>query len=395
MLNRLKKCLLLGLGMVCMNVLGWSQKSANSSDCFGALEIVDTMPRSISIEKGHGYFNDFIHFPDGFPIKDNNIVWLQLEAPYDSYFAFDIEHNPEEAVKFMLFHTRGYGFCDQLGQKFVRPEVINTRSNDGKCGLKREEAKGYSQALKVQQNDLLFLAVNAENDGVKIQFKPHFIPFKNTHIVEKKHKVYNLTKDPTKPNLVIELIDDETEEPVYANVTFDGNRLDKYAFSGSLFKFDIQRTGTLKMEINAKGYFFETKEFELKGSEGAEFTVKMVRLEKGKKLNLPDVKFKMGTDEFLPTAFTTLKRLFDFLMLNSDIRVEIQGHVNGPNMENNNAMQRLSEKRAKAVYHYLIDNGIDKDRLQHRGFGNTQMVDEHPKTVDDEEKNRRVEIEII
>ena len=82
-------------------------------------------------------------------------------------------------------------------------------------------------------------------------------------------------------------------------------------------------------------------------------------------------------------------------MLNSEIRVEIQGHVNGPNMENSHAMQRLSEKRAKAVYNYLTDNGIDKDRLQHRGFGNTQMVDEHPKSVEDEEKNRRVEIEII
>ena len=153
--SRYKFCLILGLFLVCINFVGWSQSSANSSDCFGAIEVYDTLPKHISIEKGHGYFNDFIHFPDGFPIKDQNIVWLQLEAPYDSFFAFDIEHDTAEAVKFMLFHTRAYGFCDQLGHKFIRPEVINTRSNNGKCGLQKEEAKGYSKTLKVLQNDLL------------------------------------------------------------------------------------------------------------------------------------------------------------------------------------------------------------------------------------------------
>lgn len=393
MVRLIKICNVFAFCLLYMYSWASGQGSTSSCDCFGAVEVLDTLPKKIFIDKGKGIINDFIHYPSSFPIKDENIVWLEVEVPFDSYFAFDII--ADEQVKFMLFHSNRLDFCKDLEFKYIRPDVLSIHSHEGKTGLNREPAKGYQQAIEVKKNDLVFIAVNTDQPKVEIEFKPHFFPQKGTEIPVAEHKEYNMMRDPTKKNVFFELLDSESGAPVYANVTFNGNRLDNYAFSGSLFKFDIERTGTVEMNIIAKGYFFKNEKFELKSSKNLHFKIPMVRLAEGKKLNLPDVKFKMGTDEFLPTAYTTLKRLFDFLKLNRNIRVEIQGHVNGPGMENNAAMQRLSEKRAKAVMHYLIENGIDKDRLEHKGFGNTQMVIEEPKDFEEEEKNRRVEIKII
>jgi outer membrane protein OmpA-like peptidoglycan-associated protein len=83
------------------------------------------------------------------------------------------------------------------------------------------------------------------------------------------------------------------------------------------------------------------------------------------------------------------------MALNSEIRIEIQGHVNAPGMENSGRIKSLSEKRAKAVKSFLKDNGIDGSRLEIMGYGNTEMIYPEPKSVEEEEANRRVEIKII
>ena len=79
--------------------------------------------------------------------------------------------------------------------------------------------------------------------------------------------------------------------------------------------------------------------------------------------------------------------------LNSDIKVEIQGHVFALG-DNSLAAQRVSEARAKRVLKYLVDNGIDKDRLSAVGFGNTKPIYEKPKFSYEEQANRRVEVMI-
>ena len=51
--------------------------------------------------------------------------------------------------------------------------------------------------------------------------------------------------------------------------------------------------------------------------------------------------------------------------------------------------QRLSENRAAAVENYLIENGIDKNRLESIGYGETKPVYEND-TRSGRAKNRRV-----
>jgi outer membrane protein OmpA-like peptidoglycan-associated protein len=47
------------------------------------------------------------------------------------------------------------------------------------------------------------------------------------------------------------------------------------------------------------------------------------------------------------------------------------------------------------VKKFLKNNGISVNRLESKGFGNTEMIFENPKNAEEEETNRRVEILII
>ena len=52
---------------------------------------------------------------------------------------------------------------------------------------------------------------------------------------------------------------------------------------------------------------------------------------------------------------------------------------------------KLSIDRAQAVVQYLIDKGIDPDRLSSKGYGFDKPVVEGAKSKKDRAKNRRIE----
>jgi flagellar motor protein MotB len=50
--------------------------------------------------------------------------------------------------------------------------------------------------------------------------------------------------------------------------------------------------------------------------------------------------------------------------------------------------------RAKFVYDYLIENGIEKERLSYKGYAHTRPKILVENTPEEEQINRRVEIKI-
>ena len=73
-------------------------------------------------------------------------------------------------------------------------------------------------------------------------------------------------------------------------------------------------------------------------------------------------------------------------------KVEVQGHTDSRGSDDYNL--ELSERRAAAVKAYLVGQGIQSNRLESRGYGETRPVD----TAENKEawsKNRRVEFIIL
>jgi outer membrane protein OmpA-like peptidoglycan-associated protein len=82
-----------------------------------------------------------------------------------------------------------------------------------------------------------------------------------------------------------------------------------------------------------------------------------------------------------------LAELIELMKENPTLSVEIQGHTD--KQEENDYLGNLSEERAKAVYDYMIEQGIEASRLSYTGMKDGSPADESG-TRDSLAKNRRV-----
>jgi len=102
-----------------------------------------------------------------------------------------------------------------------------------------------------------------------------------------------------------------------------------------------------------------------------------------------DILFDNDSYFIKPSSYPAIDRIVAMLNNNSKTYVTIEGHTdsNGSNESN----QKLSEYRAKAVMHYIINKGVDGKRLKSVGYG-----EEKPISLENNEqawaKNRRVEL---
>jgi outer membrane protein OmpA-like peptidoglycan-associated protein len=120
----------------------------------------------------------------------------------------------------------------------------------------------------------------------------------------------------------------------------------------------------------------------------------------GENIVLDNILFVGGTPYFKSGSETTLRHLFLAMKNNPSLVIEIQGHIccqydgrDGWDIINQNDF--LSENRAKAVYDYLVNAGIDEDRMTYVGFGSKYKLYPKEKNAFEEDQNRRVEIKII
>lgn len=108
---------------------------------------------------------------------------------------------------------------------------------------------------------------------------------------------------------------------------------------------------------------------------------------------LDKIYFEYNKDIIKSESYPILDAIVATLQGNPDIQlIEIQGHTDERGSDSYNL--DLSDRRAAAVRKYLIDHGIDADRLQSQGYGETQPLD--PRSNEAAwAKNRRVEFLII
>ncbi|MDR1097456.1 MAG: OmpA family protein [Tannerella sp.] len=89
---------------------------------------------------------------------------------------------------------------------------------------------------------------------------------------------------------------------------------------------------------------------------------------------------------------TALRNFAGNLEKNPDTDLKVIGHTDNTGKVDYN--QTLSEKRAKSVYDYLLEQGVSSKRMIYEGKGIHQPVADN-NTVEGRAKNRRVEIMIM
>lgn len=107
---------------------------------------------------------------------------------------------------------------------------------------------------------------------------------------------------------------------------------------------------------------------------------------------LRNIFFDSGSFVLKSESDFELKRLLDLLTANPGLKIRINGHTDNIGSESDNL--NLSENRAKAVYTYLINEGIPANRLSYKGFGETKPMSSN-ETEEGRQSNRRTEFEIV
>lgn len=190
--------------------------------------------------------------------------------------------------------------------------------------------------------------------------------------------IYSFEYDPVR--ITIEgLVMDKDEEPVKNAIIRiignDGSNQKEVARDDGSFSFALQRGVKYVMLAGAKGYLNQKQEFASDSTmEDANYWVEFILPSISKPSVVENIFYDYDKADLRPESKTALNELIAVLHDNPNVTIEMASHTDrwGSDAYNIN----LSERRAKSVVDYLVENGISRDRLQPHGYGKSR-----PKTV--------------
>jgi len=156
----------------------------------------------------------------------------------------------------------------------------------------------------------------------------------------------------------------------------------------------------ISIESNTSGYLPYSENIDIPEEEYFEINkdILLEPIEVGKKNVLRNIFFDYNQSEIRIESETELNKLQRFLIDNPTLNAELSCHTDNIGSEKYN--MKLSKKRAQSVVDYLINHGIEKERLIANGYGETIPIapNENPDGSDNPEGrqlNRRTEFKII
>ena len=148
--------------------------------------------------------------------------------------------------------------------------------------------------------------------------------------------------------------------------------------------------------VSLPGYLFYSDHFELdKGYSKTDPFRKNIPMEpimKGNKIVLNNIFFDTDSYQLQTTSRIELDKIYELLVLNPGLHVEISGHTDNTGTAVYN--MALSEKRAEEVVNYLREKGIETERLIARGYGEEVPIADND-TEEGRAMNRRTELKVL
>ncbi|MCD4793011.1 MAG: OmpA family protein [Bacteroidales bacterium] len=148
--------------------------------------------------------------------------------------------------------------------------------------------------------------------------------------------------------------------------------------------------------VSKPGYLFYSENFTLSHTSDSlktyYFRIPLSPIKKGRKTILKNIFFEIDSYKLQKISYAELDKLYDFLINNKSVKIEISGHTDNTGSEQHN--NQLSLQRAKSVYDYLINEGIQSLRMTYKGYGSKHPVDTNA-TKEGRQNNRRTEFKVL
>jgi peptidoglycan-associated lipoprotein len=178
------------------------------------------------------------------------------------------------------------------------------------------------------------------------------------------------------------IVKDERNDEILSNsvvksVGSDGITVETNTGEEGTFKFML-KPGTDYVFIASQPGYLNGKEREstrgLDQSRDFEVTIYLASITQV--IELPNIFYDFAKWDLRPESMVSLDNLVETLNDNPNVTIELMSHTDSRGTPADN--MELSQKRAQSVVDYLISKGIAADRLQARGYGESQ-----PKVVDE------------
>ncbi len=197
------------------------------------------------------------------------------------------------------------------------------------------------------------------------------------------------------------VLNKKTNEPIPATVVFenmkDGSIYEKVATQGPDAAYEL-----ILPLGNKFGVFADTENFMSENqiistrnrvlNEVIERDLFVVPLEVGQSIRLNNIFFESGLATLSQDSFHELNRILPYFEKFSSLKIEISGHTDAIGSEEANKL--LSEKRANSVKEYFNRNGVQINKIEAIGYGESTPVATND-TEQGRKLNRRVEFKVL
>lgn len=369
------------------SMLVFSQKntfSSNISDCSGAIYIELNRVFKPKLPINLGEVEDILAYSKEFKLPETNSLWFRFESTYSGWLHLTLR-KMGISLEYGVFALEKHQDCDAV----FNGEAQLLATDFWEAGF-----NNAIDSIPYSKNQTILLYINTTSSSKnEISINASFNEQVSEAEFESMKKTFDLRNAENDPPFNIMIRDAKTKLPVVANVIVSESRTHNALYSASDMIFTHSENIKMTLNIDATGYFFQDLEVNTRKNKETERIVYLEALEQNQLIELEGLVFESQTDGLIADALPKLKRLKDFMVINTTVDIEIQGHVH---LDGKNTIKakRLSKKRAKTVRDFLVESGIDKKRISVVGYGNSEM--RYPDASSDAEKqaNRRVEIKI-
>ncbi len=205
-------------------------------------------------------------------------------------------------------------------------------------------------------------------------------------------------------------------EGVKVSIRKNGQSLEaeKSNSKGQLEMIPLEENDELAFKLEKEDYLTARSSFSMEGKEIPKSLLKkevtdttyvvqiqMDRPEIGKEISklfeVNSIYYDLDKADIRPDAAEELDKIVQFLSDNPQMNLELGAHTDARASGAYNL--KLSQRRAESAVKYIIQRGISNDRIQPKGYGETQLINECADGVDCPEdmhqQNRRTEFKII
>jgi OOP family OmpA-OmpF porin len=204
------------------------------------------------------------------------------------------------------------------------------------------------------------------------------------------YKIYTVLQPPPVFKIKGYVYDEITEEVIpgarieFKDVSYQWEHFELIADEKGYYEHELIPNLELFLRATAKGYFADKAVVMTKGelySKSYRQDFYLEKIPEGE-ITIEGIEYDYDSANLRPVSIEILNKLLEFLELNHNLKIEIRSHTDERGSDKYNL--NLSERRAQSVVDYLISQGIPKERLVAKGYGETmpaEIKNENGETV--------------